>query len=139
MHNKKCVNLLYTQLYKIALIALLLFIHACAINEETNESNASEVVNTSSLLADNPLISVTDFDNFKNKTISIDPSALPLSGSRLFLKLYQEGGNIVFLGEIDRFSLFSMEVSILLDVNSLNYEIFSNDVSDNTHFGMILL
>ena len=139
MHIFETTNLVCKKFYRLALISLFLLMHACGTQEDTTDVTTTVNTNVSSLLTDNPLASAKDFNNFQNKTIAIDPSALPLSGNRLFLKLYRDNNDIIFLGEIDRFSLFSIEINILLDVESLNYEIFSNDNSDIAQFGMITL
>lgn len=124
------------QLSKAVVITLLLTLYGCA-EEEIPAVPTSQ--NTSSLLADNPMPVGTSFANFKNRNISINPSALAISGDRIFLKLSRQSGEVVFLGEIDRFSPFNLHVNLQLDDSYLNYEIFSNSSNDETLTGVISL
>lgn len=124
------------QLSKAVVIILLLTFYGCA-EEEISAAPTSQ--NTSSLLADNPLPAGTSFDNFKTKNITIDPSALALSGDRIFLKLSSQSGDILFLGEIERFRLFNLQVNLRLDEDLLNYELFTNNYNDATQYGLIIL
>lgn len=122
-------------LWKVIFIASLLTLNACA--EE--ETGTTPTANHSTRLLDNPLPDETEFANFENKNISIDPSALPLAGNRIFLKLSRVSGELLFLGEIGRFRIFNLQVDLLLDDETLHYEIFSDDSNDETQTGVINL
>lgn len=134
MKQQNVVNVM--QLFNLIVITLLLTLYGCA-EEETSAALAKQ--NTSSLLADNPLPAGTSFANFRTKNFTIDPSALPFSGNRVFLKLSSQSGGVLFLGEIERFRPFNLKVHLRLDEDSLHYEIFTNDFNDATQYGVIIL
>lgn len=128
---------------KVTIIPILLSLLGCAAEENatTVDGQAADVQaeSTGTLLADNQLPVGLDFANFKDTSFYLDPSSLALSGSRLFLKLSRTGNKVLYLGEIDRFLAFSITVQIRLDDTQLFYELFTNDVSDSTHFGVVNL
>lgn len=128
---------------KVTIIPILLSLLGCAAEETatTVDGQAVDVQaeSTGTLLADNQLPAGLDFANFKDTSFYLDPSSLALSGSRLFLKLSRTGNKVLYLGEIDRFLAFSITVQIRLDDTQLFYELFTNDVSDSTHFGVVNL
>lgn len=124
------------QAWRTVVISLFLSLYGCG-GEEPASTTPTHVY--SSLLTDNTVLSGSNFANFKLKKVTIDPSALPLSGSRIFLKLSRQTGDVLFLGEIERFHPFHLEVDLLLDDKSLSYELFSNDASDTTQSGVIPL
>ncbi len=129
---------------KVAVIPILLLLYGCAAEETTPSADGQAAVNvptasSSTLLVDNKLPAGLDFANFREANFTLDPSSLPLSGSRLFLKLSRTGNEVLYLGEIDRFLAFSIEVQVRLDDTQLFYELFTNDVNDATQFGVVEL
>ena len=128
---------------KATIIPILLSLHGCAAEETATTAGGQaadvQAESTSTLLADNKLPIGLDFANFKDTRFDLDPSSLPLNGSRLFLKLSRAGNEVLYLGEIDRFLAFSIAVQIRLDDTQLFYELFTNDVSDPTQFGVVNL
>ncbi len=132
-HNDSTLS---TLTWKLAVISLLLSLYACA-GEETSSPATTQAGST--LLADNKLPAELDFANFKHTTFYLDPSSLSFQGSKLFLKLSRIGNEVLYLGEIDRYLVFSIAVQIRLDDTQLFYEIFSNDVEDPGQFGVINL
>ena len=125
---------------RVMTILVIATLFGCKQGEETGSSSPSSQQNTSSsLLSDNKLPVEAVVDNFEMKTINIDPTMLPFGGNRLFLKLSLQSGEVLFLGEIDRFSPFTLQVDLLLDVSSVNYELFSDSPEDEMQTGVITL
>lgn len=122
--------------WKVVVILFFLSLYACGGEENADTSAASE---HSSRLTDNNVPAGMSFTNFKHETFSMDPSLLALSGNRLFLKLNRQEGEVLFLGEIDRYRPFSISVEVRLHDTQLHYELFTDDVNDNTQFGVISL
>ncbi|MEE8379183.1 MAG: hypothetical protein V3R49_02250 [Gammaproteobacteria bacterium] len=118
-------------------IFILLMMIACKKEEELKVPSSTN--NNSTRLIDGHAPVGASFTNFKSETFSIDPSQLPISGTRVFLKLTKPSGKVLFLGEIDRYRYFSINIDLRLDDEKLNYEIFTNDSSDETKFGTISL
>jgi hypothetical protein len=130
---KDAWKLAYTLL---AIILLVLSLAGCS-KEETPNAPVTSVHSTK--LVDNPAPAEMNFANFKSKTFSIDTSLLAFSGDRLFLKLNRQQGEVLFLGEINRYRPFSMTVEIRLDDTQLHYELFTNDINDDTQVGVTFL
>ena len=134
---------------KLTVISFILLIQGCkGGNTEGSQANAessqpsdesSKYIQTSTSLSNNPLSTRVGFSNYTNKTITLSPSSLEIIGDRLFLKLYRLSGDVLYLGEIDRYSDFELKVSLLLDDKFLNYELFTTDDRDETQQGVIIL
>jgi len=118
------------------IVFILLTLTACKKEEE---QSSSSTLSNSSRLTDNLAPAGASFTNFKSETFSIDPSQLSISGTRVFLKLTRPGGDVLFLGEIDRYQYFSINIDMLLDDGEIFYEIFTNDPGDETNYGTIAL
>jgi len=132
-HNYPALNM---QIWKVAIISILLSLTACT-REESSTLPVTQT--TSTKLVNNTISTELNFSNFKDTTFYLDPFALPFSGEKLFLKLSGENNKILFMGEIDRYRAFSIKIQIRLDDTQLYYELFTNDVSDITQFGVINL
>lgn len=122
---------------KIFALIVTLLLTACGAS--TEEKSEEVPIEKSTLLKKNSVPSDASFANFDTTSVSIDPSALPFVGNNLFLKLAHADGEVIYLGQIDRFSIFSIDVDIKLDTTQLNYELFTSDENDDTHFGVVTL
>jgi hypothetical protein len=107
--------------------------------EEPPTNTVTHESSPSSLLNQNQVPSTSSFANFKAEVISIDPALIALAGSRLFLKLSDSSGEVLFLGEIDRYRLFSLPINIRLDEREIHYELFTEIPSDTIKYGVIAL
>jgi len=124
------------QSWKVACIIFILPLYGCGTEENTDTPLPPE---QSTRLIDSNISTEMSFANFKNKTFSIDPAILTFSGNRIFLKLYRQGGEILFLGQINRYRPFTISVQIRLDDTQFHYELFTNDDDDTTQSGIISL
>jgi len=134
--NMKSHNSAITlQSLKVIMAIIFLLLHGCGGGGGGNSS----ATNQSTLMTDNPVSQGTSFSNFKSIAFTLEPASLPISGDRLFLKLNHQNGNVIYLGEIDRYRQFSINVEIKLDETQLLYELFTNNASDDTTFGVVSL
>jgi len=127
--------------WKATVILLVLSLYSCgAEGTSTMPSTVSAPAEHASFrLTDNKVPAGLNFANFKNARFSLDPSFLAFSGKRLFLKLQHQSGDLLYMGEIDRYRPFLITVVVRLDDTQLHYALFTNDDNDDTHFGVISL
>lgn len=124
---------------KLLFTLLLLTLSGCG-NEDTSTINSGAATNNDETLSLQAAMSLevgTSFENYYSKQVSISPPVI--TGDKLFLKLNRESGELLFLGEVDRFQVFYLLVNVLLDEKRLKYEFFSNDTSDQTLDGEVTL
>lgn len=126
------------------------------------EEKCTVQVSGSTRLCDNPLDASATFDNFESSEPTIDiPSIISTQsfvGDRIFLKISNSGdptltpdgepadGNtvsgsqaVMFLGEVDRYSAFSVSVHVPLAETAIYYEVFTENPADTIFFGEISL
>ena len=120
------------RIFLILIISSLL----CACNQQENELQDQQGDRQSSSLADTPQAPGVRFANFKNSTLTIDPTLFPADGERLFLKLSRQNAEILYIGRVQQYMPISIKVDHLLDEEQLRYELFTEK---NTVFGIITL
>lgn len=120
----------------LMIVSIMISIYGCG-KEEKDESVPSSI--TSTKLSENSVISGLIFSNFKSTNFILDPSELYFSGDKLFLKINRDNNEVLYLGEINRFRVFSINLQVRLSDTKIHYELFTNDISDNTLTGVINL
>lgn len=126
-------------LTRIIIFAFLLPLSGCGEEKESSATATTTELASSTRLSENTLPTGMDFSNFKDATVSIDPSALSLIGNRIFLKLSRDNNELLYLGEIDRYQVLSISVQVPLSDTKLFYEIFTDNTIDQTIFGIFIL
>lgn len=138
---KKYIDIIFKDISMLTLISSFVFLQACqgggSSDSEQGENNDTQL--NSTRLSDNLISENTNFYNFKDTTIRFDPSSLAFSGDRLYLKINRDNEEVLYLGEIDRYLLFTVKIHTPLDESLLYYEVFTNDINDTTQFGVIEL
>ena len=131
-----------TMLNKIGVLMFLtVLLSGCGGGDADDKTSTTEpaLVQKSTSLISNTAPSGATFANYKSTTVSFDPSGLSFIGNRLFLKLNHHDGNVIYLGEINRFELFSIDIEVKQNISQINYETFTTDENDDTIFGVIQL
>jgi len=85
---------------------------------------------SSSRLADNPLPESTTILSFKDHDLLLDFSSQALLGDRTFVKVYETGGVVLFLGEVDRSTPIALALHLPADAAELWIEWFTNNTAD---------
>ena len=83
-------------------------------------------------LNDNPVASTSGFSNFDGFNLKIDVPAYVMQGQYRFLKIYDDAGLTLFLGEVSPTEIFSIPVHKLKIAKKLTIELFSESSLDNT-------
>jgi len=138
---KSYIDKLFINITKLSLIAFFVFMQGCQQGDsaESDQEINKDTHLMSSRLSDNSISENTSFNNFKDTTIHFDPSPLAFNGDRLFLKINRDNKEVLYIGEINRYQLFRINIQIPLDDAQLYYEVFTNDINDITQFGVIEL
>ena len=118
------------------LLGLIFLTVLLACNQPENDVTVEQNDRPSPLLADTPQAPGMGFANFKNATLTIDPTLFELNEGPLFLKLSRGNGDILFLGRVQQHTPLSLKVDHLLDEEQLSYELFTEKT---TVFGTIAL
>lgn len=105
-----------------------------SLSGEVNESLVIEEVQVpaTTALADNPLSLTASFDNFETVQVSFDPELYPVQGMRRFLKVSDDLGLTLFLGEVHFSEPFSLEVNPQVLATRLIIEAFTESAMDET-------
>lgn len=127
-------------------IAVALVIAGCgggggSGGESGSQASAPSTSNapTSSRLADNPLADGVTILSFRDHDLQLDLSAHALMGDRTFVKVYEAGGTVLFLGEVDRSIPITLALHLPADATELWVEWFTNDTADGLNAERIAL
>ncbi|ELR66855.1 hypothetical protein C942_04554 [Photobacterium marinum] len=94
---------------------------------------------SSSLLNDNPAPANARFQQYQNHLFELQPDELNMAGNTLFLKVYLDSGSVLFLGQIDKNSTFSLPVSVPTREKVLKYDLFSDFAGEERVSGEVAL
>jgi len=94
--------------------------------------NQSLIHAESSALKDNPIKIDSSFSNYHNFNVKVDVPSYPLHGNFRFLKISDDLGNTLFLGQISATHSFKLPLHVLKTTTQLTIEIFSEDVNEQT-------
>jgi len=83
-------------------------------------------------LKDNPVKAHSGFSNFNIINIQIDVPSYSLLGEFRFLKVFDNYGNILFLGQVSTDQVFKFPLHALKTAQNLTIELFSEDPADQT-------
>ena len=75
-------------------------------------------------LKDNPVKKDSHFSNYYSFSVKVDVPSYPLYGDFRFLKIYDDLGNTLFLGQISTTHIFQIPLHILKTATQLTIEIF---------------
>lgn len=120
------------------LLALLLLV-GCGGGEGGSASQPQPEKPTTTLLGENTVPADARFQQFENYLFEINPSDFNFSGNRLYLKVYLSSGSILFLGKIDKQTLFAFPISIPLKDKVVRFDLFSDFIGDDAVTGEVTL
>lgn len=85
----------------------------------------------STALKDNPAQQNSEFSNFDGVTLSIDISRFLFLGEYRFLKISDNNGKILFLGQVSAEKVFVLPVHALKTTAILTVEVFTENPNDH--------
>ena len=112
---------------------------ACGGGGASNEQPPapSPVVVKSNKLIDNPVDENATFAQFKQHQVEIDLKALSLTGNNIFIKVYVDAEQTLYLGKLPSQEVFSIHVPN--NVETIKYDIFSDFEHDTQLSGEVSL
>lgn len=97
------------------------------------------IVPGSAALKDNAPGTAARYDNFSSRSVSVPVDQSAFSGRHVFVKVAREDGEVLFLGEVAPGMAFAVPVQVPVGTTRLQYQIFSESLTDQTVFGEIAL
>lgn len=117
----------------------LLFLAGCGGGGGDSASEPQPEKPTTTLLGENTVSADARFQQFENYLFEINPSDFNFTGNRLYLKVYLSSGNVLFLGKIDKQTLFAFPISVPLKDKVVRFDLFSDFSGDEAVTGEVAL
>lgn len=106
-------------------------------SSDTPESIPTPVSVKSNKLIDNPVDENANFAQFQQHKVEINLQELTLNGNNIFIKVYVDAEQTLFLGKVPEQHVFSIHVPN--KVKTIKYDIFSDFSDDEQVTGEISL
>ena len=117
----------------------LLFLAGCGGGGGDSASEPQSEKPTTTLLGENTVSADARFQQFENYLFEINPSDFNFTGNRLYLKVYLSSGNVLFLGKIDKQTIFAFPISVPLKDKVVRFDLFSDFSGDEAVTGEVAL
>ena len=114
--------------YLYSIILLL----ACALAPPQQSAAPKSQSTESSALKDNSVNNKTSFSNFDGFELTINIPAYDMAGNYRFLKIYDDQGRTLFLGQVASDQVFSLPIHKRKAAKDIVIELFSESKLDET-------
>ncbi|WP_372766328.1 hypothetical protein [Pseudoalteromonas sp.] len=121
------------QLYSLCCILLV----ACGGTSNEQTAMPAPVSVKSNKLIDNPVSDNANFAQFKQHHVEIDLQSITLNGNNIYIKVYVNTEQTLFLGKVPAQRVFSIHVPN--NIKTIKYDIFSDFSDDQQVTGEISL
>lgn len=120
------------------MIFITFFVVGCGGSDEENATSMNETP-INSLLSTQSAPTNSQFSNFKNKQFNIDPRSFNFDGDNVYLKVYDTGGSVLYLGGIKKDAIFSIELTLPNNDSTVVYDLFTDSANDQSVSGEFVL